>query len=67
MSRPGLRAFYFGNAGAISQPDFGDWLDRTTLKPVDTGAVRQIIEISSDNGKPWKTTFDAIYRRDSAN
>ncbi len=67
MSRPALPAFYFGNAGAISQPDFGDWLDRTTLKPVDNGAVRHIIEISSDNGNTWKTTFDAIYRRDSAN
>lgn len=37
-------------------------LDRTTLTPLDGGAVRQLIEVSSDGGANWRPTFDAVYR-----
>lgn len=39
------------------------WLDRTTLAPLPDGSVRQHIEISTDGGASWRTTFDARYRR----
>ena len=39
------------------------WLDRTTLSPLPGGGVRQRIEMSTDEGVNWKTTFDAVYRR----
>lgn len=39
------------------------WLDRTTLTPLPDGRVRQHIEISTDDGMNWRTTFDAVYRR----
>ena len=39
------------------------WLDRTTLAPLPDGRVRQHIEVSTDEGVSWKTTFDAVYRR----
>ncbi len=52
--------------GVLYHPDVGEWSDRTTLKAVDNGEVRQIIETSSDSGKTWKTGFDAIYRRVSS-
>lgn len=38
-------------------------LDRTTLTPAENGAVRQHIEISTDGGATWRTTFDALYVR----
>ena len=38
-------------------------LDRTTLTLRADGSVRQHIEESSDDGRIWKTTFDAIYRK----
>jgi hypothetical protein len=47
----------------LYHPDAGQWFDRTTLKSVEDGAVRQLIKISSDAGNTWETTFDAIYRR----
>lgn len=40
-------------------------LDRTTLAPLPDGSVRQHIESSTDEGITWKTTFDAVYRRQS--
>lgn len=40
-----------------------EWLDRTTLTPNADGTVRQLIEISTDGGATWRTTFDAVYRR----
>lgn len=52
--------------GVLYHPDAGRWFDRTTLKSVGNGAVRQLIEISSDAGNTWETTFDAIYRRASS-
>jgi hypothetical protein len=48
--------------GVIRHPEAGEWLDRTTLTPLEDGAVRQVIEISEDNGASWNPTFDAIYR-----
>ncbi len=52
--------------GVLYHPDAGQWFDRTTLKPVENGTVRQHIEISSDAGNTWETTFDAIYRKTNA-
>ena len=49
--------------GKLPREDGSFILDRTTLTPLDDGAVRQLIEQSRDNGRAWKTTFDAIYRR----
>jgi len=48
--------------GVIRHPQAGSWLDRTTLTPLDDGSVRQLIEISEDNGETWNPTFDAVYR-----
>jgi hypothetical protein len=36
--------------------------DRTTLTRLPDGSVRQLIEVSTDGGKSWKTTFDGLYR-----
>jgi len=49
--------------GEIPHPDGSSHFDRTTLTPLPGGRVRQIIEISTDGGKTWKTGFDAEYRR----
>ncbi len=38
-------------------------LDRTTLTHNPDDTVRQLIDISFDNGQTWRVTFDAIYRR----
>jgi hypothetical protein len=40
------------------------YLDRTTLTPNADGTVHQLIEVSSDEGVTWRTTFDALYSRD---
>jgi hypothetical protein len=48
--------------GVVRHPEAGAWLDRTTLTPLADGEVRQLIEISQDNGATWNPTFDAIYR-----
>lgn len=47
--------------GRIALVGGGDYLDRTTLTPLDGGRVRQHIEISRDDGATWTTTFDAVY------
>ena len=39
------------------------YLDKTTLMPLPEGEVRQLIESSTDNGKTWRTVFDARYSR----
>lgn len=46
--------------GEVTYPQ-GPVLDRTTLTPLDGGRVRQHIEISTDSGGTWRTTFDAVY------
>ncbi len=49
--------------GTISRPDGSRYLDRTTLTPNADGSVRQLIEVSTDDGESWSPTFDAFYRR----
>ena len=41
-------------------------LDRTTLSPVSDGALRQIIEVSSDHGRTWRIVFDSRHERRAA-
>ncbi|HEX3672671.1 MAG TPA: hypothetical protein VHU87_00220 [Rhizomicrobium sp.] len=48
--------------GTIVTPK-GPLIDRTTLTPWRDGRVRQQIEWSKDNGRTWKTVFDAYYNR----
>lgn len=48
--------------GKIATPK-GTIFDRTSLTPYTDGRVRQKIEWSKDNGKTWKTVFDAFYIR----
>ncbi|HEX9562904.1 MAG TPA: hypothetical protein VF981_02995 [Gemmatimonadaceae bacterium] len=55
---PGMRF-----QGTVSDTAGRQWLDRTTLTPNPDGSVRQHIEISSDRGATWRTTFDATYKR----
>ncbi len=49
--------------GTIGLPGGGSYLDRTTLTPEPDGTVRQVIEISQDDGTTWRTMFDGIYHR----
>ncbi len=49
--------------GTLRTPDGRSVLDRTTLRPEKDGRVRQVIEISTDGGTTWRTTFDAFYVR----
>lgn len=39
----------------------GSYLDLTTLTPRPDGRVRRHLEVSTDSGRTWRTTFDAIY------
>jgi hypothetical protein len=48
--------------GTIEREDGTTYLDRTTLTPRPGGEVRQHIEVSTDQGASWRTTFDAVYR-----
>lgn len=49
--------------GMIHAGNSKSWLDRTTLTPRPDGSVRQLIEISGDDGASWEATFDAECRR----
>lgn len=49
--------------GEIPLPDGRRVLDRTTLRPLPDGSVRQRIEVSRDGGETWQVNFDAVYRR----
>ena len=49
--------------GRIPLASGGSYLDRTTLTPQASGEVRQLIEISTDEGRTWQPTFDAQYIR----
>ena len=49
--------------GELPLPDGGLVLDRTTLTPLRTGEVRQLIETSRDGGTTWRAGFDARYRK----
>lgn len=48
--------------GRIPLPGGGSYLDRTTLTPIPGGRVRQVIEVSRDEGTTWSVVFDAVYR-----
>jgi hypothetical protein len=37
--------------------------DRTTLDPLADGRVRQLIEVSRDDGQTWVVTFEGFYLR----
>jgi len=52
--------------GTVTAVDGRRWLDRTTLTPLADGRIRQHIEISTDDGATWRTTFDAFYVPDPA-
>ncbi|NNF51231.1 MAG: hypothetical protein HKN59_02220 [Gammaproteobacteria bacterium] len=41
----------------------GEVLDRISWTPLDDGSVRQVWEISGDDGASWKPIFDGNYRR----
>ena len=41
-------------------------IDRTTLTREADGKVRQLIESPAEDGKTWRTTFDAIYQPSSS-
>jgi hypothetical protein len=41
-------------------------IDRTTLTRMQDGKVRQVIESAVDDGKTWRTTFDAVYQPSSS-
>ncbi len=49
--------------GRVYAEDDESYLDRTTLTDLGNGHVRQLIEVSMDEGKTWKARFDAEYRR----
>jgi len=49
--------------GEIPHLNGGYHLDRTTLTPLPQDRVRQVIEISKDDGKTWEKVYDAEYRR----
>lgn len=49
--------------GSISLKSGESYLDRTTLTPVGPGEVRQVIEISTDDGQSWQATFAGRYVR----
>lgn len=48
-------------AGTVFLPKGRTYIDRTTLTKIEGGKVHQVIESSLDNGKTWRTGFDAIY------
>jgi hypothetical protein len=49
--------------GEIALVSGGTYLDRTTLTPLRDRRIRQHIEISTDGGITWRTTFDGLYSR----
>lgn len=52
--------------GQYPDPDSGATItDRTTLTRQPGGTLRHLIEISTDAGKTWRTTFDGVYRAES--
>lgn len=53
--------------GAMKRNDGTPYLDRTTLTLLRDGRVRQLIEISTDNGATWRAVFDGYYSRRPAN
>jgi hypothetical protein len=52
--------------GTIIGPRGNAYLDRTTLTPLPSGEVHQVIEASRDSGATWHSLYDAVYRRSAA-
>ena len=48
--------------GRVYAEDDKSYLDRTTLTDLGNGRVRQVIEVSMDEGITWRAAFDAEYR-----
>lgn len=61
VDRPDDGALRF--QGEVVHPEHGVYLDRTTLIPLADDRVRQLIEISTDDGETWRVVFDALYLR----
>jgi hypothetical protein len=52
--------------GRYPDPESGATItDRTTLTRQADGTLRHLIEVSTDDGKTWRTSFDGLYRRQS--
>lgn len=49
--------------GTVIAADGTEYLDRTTLRPLEAGDVEQVIEISVDGGETWKAMFRGLYKR----
>jgi hypothetical protein len=49
--------------GTVIGPQGHPYLDRTTLTPLPSGEVHQVIEFSRDQGASWKVVYDAVYRK----
>lgn len=50
-------------SGKMKDKEGNDHVNRITCTPTSEGGVRQLWEISSDDGKTWKAVFDGLYRR----
>lgn len=48
--------------GRVYAEDDKSYLDRTTLTDLGDGRVRQVIEVSMNEGATWTSVFDAEYR-----
>lgn len=48
--------------GTAIAPDGKVSLNRMTFSENGDGTVRQLIEVSNDNGKTWSTGFDGLYK-----
>jgi hypothetical protein len=60
QSLPGSATLQF--LGEVRELAGGSHLDRSTVTPQPDGRIHQLIEISRDGGKTWKTSFDGEYR-----
>ncbi len=62
---PGFQYTKFSPAGAIMSDGYPVPLahDGMAAFPMENGNVRQLIEISIDDGESWQATFDAVYKR----
>ena len=59
LTAPGRMRFQ----GRYAGPSGATIVDRTTLTSNPDGTLHQVIEISSDEGKTWRTIFDSVHRR----
>jgi hypothetical protein len=59
LTAPGRMRFQ----GRYAGPSGATILDRTTLTSKADGSLHQLIEISTDEGRSWRPTFDSVHRR----